>query len=632
MNKLTRLRDIVKFAYIHTDFYHSLYDELGICVDEINSIEELPIITPENLLENSDRFKATVPLQKVQMTSGTVSYPKVLFRTKEDFEHGVKNEITLLKWAGVSDSDVVCIAQPFGINGYGELTAAACEKLGIFYVPIGDVNDELLIECIERFGVTVLDITPSRLMRLFNYQELKKDTVRLAMVAGEQINQNYKDYFWENYRVEIINQFGTTECDCLAGEKSGSTGMYCLNNDFIFEKILDKLVVTSLYHHGTPLIRYCIGDYVDLYEDQIIVKNRDEFFQLFDGIKLDAQIFSKIIEANDGIQWQCLIYEVKKKIIIEICYIDSKNFNKSISIKNEIQKSIDFINMESVIDIQCSIVNSLVFTDARKIPRFIDLRNTSDYIRISLLKSGLFKAFYHCLPTPLTEKKCMELISEIENMDFCIQWSLIEFFAHIWTSKARSFLIKMLNSTMNKYRKMLLSQSVRMSKSNDWEVREDAAKIVGMIIKTDFYGLSKWVNRNLRNKNENVRRTFLVGIKYCAQYEKDIKKHSSMLNMLDVLLFDSSRYVLKSFDSFTIGDGFLNICPELVDEKLEKWLQLDDISVNCKIIRTFKSSGGKNNINLAMKYIRIFETYNEPRIKKTLKATKMYLKKYGAEV
>ena len=50
MNKLEALKKIALFAYEHTVFYHKLYDAHGICIDTINSIEELPIVTPGDLI------------------------------------------------------------------------------------------------------------------------------------------------------------------------------------------------------------------------------------------------------------------------------------------------------------------------------------------------------------------------------------------------------------------------------------------------------------------------------------------------------------------------------------------------------------------------------------------------------
>ena len=118
MKRLKQIKEIAKFAYDHTVFYHELYNRTGIDVDSICSIEELPIVTPEDLRTYAMDFRANIPVYKAVMTSGTVSKPKIVFRTKEDFERSVQNEITLLEWAGISKDDIVCVVQPFGINGY----------------------------------------------------------------------------------------------------------------------------------------------------------------------------------------------------------------------------------------------------------------------------------------------------------------------------------------------------------------------------------------------------------------------------------------------------------------------------------------------------------------------------------
>lgn len=630
MERLKRIKEIAKFAYDHTVFYHELYNRIGINVDSICSIEELPIVTPEDLRSNAMDFRANISVYKAVMTSGTISKPKIVFRTKEDFLHSVQNEITLLEWAGVSKDDIVCVVQPFGINGYGELTAAACEQLGVFVVPLGDVSDDMLISSIQTFHVSVLDITPSRLIRLLKHPKfyIKNTNLRLAIVAGEQISGKFKQYIYEEFGIRIINQFGSTECDGLAGEKGVTTGMFSLTDDFIFEEVEGQLVITSLYHKGTPLVRYRLGDYVEITSSQIVVKGRQESFQLFDGIKIDEISISEIVEKYGGIQWQCLIYENKHELILQV-QIESNNNSKSIldQVKKELENSLDFWNAREYLKVQCCHVDNLISNGLRKIQKFIDLRKADDAIRISLLENKNIMEFYFSLPNPLTDKKAQQIINSIKQLDFEVLWEVIICCVHLWTAKARKILIGVLKNCLENWQNELLHNGLELSQSSNWETREEAAKLVGMIIMADFYNLSGWIDEQLQCSNENVRRTFLVGIKYCAQYEKDNVKHKALLDMLDKLLYDKSRYVLKSFDSFVIGDGFLNVCPDLVDEKLGKWILLNDAMVDCKIIRVFKSSGGKRNKTIAYKYLEQFVNNGNPDVKRALSATMKYLNK-----
>ena len=510
------------------------------------------------------------------------------------------------------------------------MTAAACERLGIFVVPLGDVSDDMLISSIQTFHVSVLDITPSRLMQLLKHPKfyVKKSNLRLAIVAGEQISGIFKQYVYSEFGIHIINQYGSTECDCLAGEKRAISGMFSLVDDFIFEEIEGQLVVTSLYHKGTPLVRYRIGDYVEIISDQIVVKGRQETFQLFDGIKIDEYSISEIVEACGGIRWQCLIYENGHSLILQILIESNVNCkNRLDQVKKELENSLDFWDIREYFKIQCCHVDNLISTGLRKTHKFIDLREADDVIRISLLKNKYVSEFYFSLPTPLTDKKAKQIINNIKHLDFELLWEIIGCFVHLWTSRARKILHGIIKECLENWRNKLLHKALEMAQSGNWETREEAAKLVGMIMMADFSNLFEWIDNQLQCSNENVRRTFLVGIKYCAQYEKDNVKHKVLLDMLDRLLYDTSRYVLKSFDSFVIGDGFLNICPDLVDEKLGEWILLNDTIVNCKIIRVFKSSGGKRNKVIAYKYLKQFKNDEHPDIKRALSTTMKYLNK-----
>lgn len=631
MSKIGKVKEIAKFAYEHTNFYHNLYNELNINVDSINSIKELPIVSPEDLRMNASGFKSDLPLYKVSMTSGTVSLPKIVYRTKSDFNRSVHNEVVLLKWAGVAREDVVCVAQPFGINGYGELTLAACEQLGIFVVPIGDTSDEALINCIDTFGVTVLDITPSRLIHLIGHKkfDISKSKIRLAIVAGEYINKTFAQYIQNKYGIQVINQFGSTECDCLAGEKNDTDGMFRLDDDFIFEEVDGQLVITSLYHKGTPLIRYHIGDNVKLQDDKIVLSGRSESYQLFDGIKLDSQLISSMVESYGGLQWQCLIYMVKHKLVVQF-YIKYSNYgiDNSKLILNDLERSFDFWKTTEYIQIKCCCTNNFITNGKRKFSNFIDLRKANDVVWNSLIEYGHAYEFYYSLPTPLTDNRMRQVITSISQQDFDKLWNIIISFTHIWTPKSRRFLLKTIELCINSYKEIILFRALKMATSDDWEEREESAKLIGMIIKADFYTLIQWVELHLNSNDEKIRRAMLVGIKYCAQYETESKKHEKLINLLDVLLYDNSNYVLKSFDSFTIGDCFLNICPDIVDNKLSEWLLLNDININCKIIRVFKSSGGVKNFQMANKYIDYFSNDKNPHIRKVMNATIRYLHKH----
>lgn len=629
MKHLMRLQQIVDFAYNHTRFYHELYNQLGIPIGDIHSIDELPIVTPEDLMADSRSFKSDIQLYKVSMTSGTTSRPKIVYRTEEDFLHSIKNETTLLRWAGIRLDDVVCVAQPFGINGYGELTAAACRQLKILCIPLGDTSIETLIGVITACDVSALDITPSRLFNLLRHPafHIGKTKLRLAMVAGEYLSGEFRQAVEKKYNIQIVNQYGSTECDCLAGEKLGEVGLKLFQDDFIYELVDKKLVITSLYHMGTPLIRYMLGDQAELYDDSIVIHSRSDIFQLYDGIKIDSAVLSKLVQVYGGFQWQCLIFKKNRKICMEIHYstVDGSSDNSE-RLRRDIEDSLDFWSAREEIVVQCICTTEMLVDGQRKVPRFLDLRDgNTKYLR-ELLEHRWIDVFKAALPHPLTQRRFAEVSQELQTCGFEDLWYALLSCIHIWDPFSRKIADMIIANILKTQRKHLLQKAKKLSANDDWEVREDAAKLAGSIIKNDFYGLCHWAEDMLRSPDERLRRAMLVGLKYCSQYEADPEKNTEMLNLLDLLLYDKSKYIRKSFDSFVIGDGFLNRFPALVDRKLSVWSQIDDVSVQCKIVRVFRSSGGARYPEIAEKYLNMFAEVDNSDLRRVCSQTREYLR------
>ena len=624
-HQLTAIKEIVSYAYHHTTYYKCLYDSMHIDIDSISCIEELPIISSQDLRNNPHEFKTDESIYKVVMTSGTTSNPKILYRTNEDFQKSVSNECIFLKWANITSRDRVCIVQPFGINGYGELTMEACRQLGIFVVPIGDVSDEIVLSAIRTFSPTVLDISPSRLISLLPYLEKENASIRIAMVAGERISSSFKDEVMAKYGISVVNQYGSTELDCLAAEKYNEDGMFLLSDSFIFEIVDRQLIVTSLYHKGTPLIRYLLGDIADIKNNRIYILGRNSSIQITDGIILDQSNIDEIVERYHGLYWQCVIYSYKK-ILHLLFYIYGDNCIDLNGLQNEFINSFDFEDLveQNKVRIRCESTKSLI-GGARKASKFYDARTFSTEVCFELLKFGCIDAFYCGLPR-LTASNVEKLFSKFNSIDTERLIELGIFITHFWDSRSWKLGPRLLHYCYVRDSKLLLNICIKMAKSLDWGEREEAAKVIAIVIINEFESIMPWINKGISSENENVRRAFLIAIKYCVEYDTFQERRVIYVSFLDNFLFDTSAYVKKSFDSFTIGDGFLNICPDLVKEKLDEWISRNDERINCTVIRVFKSSGGVSTWPLGKKYIELFSNSDSYYIQKALKATLNYLK------
>ena len=292
-----KLKSIIKYAYENSEFYKRLYDEKGLGdISKITSIKQLPIVTENDILTYPNQFKGSTNIYKVTASSGTKGRPKVMYRTYEDFENSVKNELQLMKWAGVNANDKIAIFHSYGLWGYGEITQEAARRLNVDVLPIGDVNNTVAIPLVKTFLPSVLDITPSRLLQIMN--DLCNDksilsNLKVIMCAGEYLSSNVKKDIELRLGVKVYNQYGSEETDGLAGSVDNSEILHTFPESFYYEILNEKngigeLLITSYYHHGTPLIRYNLRDYVKLIsENELIVFGRScEAYELFDGVIL----------------------------------------------------------------------------------------------------------------------------------------------------------------------------------------------------------------------------------------------------------------------------------------------------------------------------------------------------------
>lgn len=386
-----KLKSIIKYAYNNSEFYKKLYDEMGLSdISKITSIKQLPIVTEKDILTYPNLIKASSNIYKVTASSGTRGRPKIMYRTYEDFERSVINELHLMKWAGVNSTDKIAIFHSYGLWGYGEITQEASKRLNVSVLPIGDIENSVAVPLVKMFLPSVLDITPSRLLQIMNDLYDDKEVLsnlKVIMCAGEYLNPKVKKEIEVKLGVKVYNQYGSEETDGLAGSIDDSGVLHTFPDSFYYEVLSDKndigeLLITSYYHHGTPLIRYNLRDYVKLIsENELIVLGRScEAYELFDGVILYPYQLENILENySDCIYaWNVVIKESSPvKVELNIKLNHGIDFNEKKLIWDLCNASIDIKLLVDSGDLEFLIkrVKEIYNISTRgKIRKFIDLR------------------------------------------------------------------------------------------------------------------------------------------------------------------------------------------------------------------------------------------------------------------
>jgi phenylacetate-CoA ligase len=397
---LRRMREIACFAYEHSPYYKKLYDTKGINPELVEIPSGLPIIAHTELVKSSLLFRSNIPVYKVCASSGTKDNPKLMFRSEEDFEKSVYNQVELMKWSGVKSGDIVAIAQPFGIWGYGDLTQEASKRMGALALPIGNISDETALELIMSLKATVLDISPSRLRKLL--QLLKAAPVaehlclKSIMCAGEPVTAGLRNHVLNTLGTKLYDQYGSEETDGLGGNQTYGSGISLFYNDFIFEVLDDDgkhvkdneagtLVVTSLYHKGTPLIRYELQDIIKRHskipEEVEVLGRKCDYAIIYDSVKLYPYHIEEILRdvIKDVTGWQCIIEQMANQLQLTV-NIDSPDLSRNDlnKIENLLPKcSIDIealVRNESIVFKVKLTPDGIISTNRGKCLRFIDMR------------------------------------------------------------------------------------------------------------------------------------------------------------------------------------------------------------------------------------------------------------------
>lgn len=400
MNGIVRkykLRRIVRYAAKYSKFYKEKYNKIDF---RKLRLDTLPIIEQEELIDKSIQFCTEKGIYKMVSSSGTRGNPKYLFRTKKDFSISVKNQIKMMEKCNVDRYSKIAIIQPSGIWGYSSIIEQAIKKMGGFYVQMGDLSDEMCLILIYNLEIDVIDIAPSRLYRLLERDSSKfqckmLSRVKIIMCSGEKLESDILKEFVKHYNFHIYEQYGSEELDGLAW-KNYSDGKYYFFDDFLVEVInssgrnaeLGRIVITSLYHKGTPLIRYCLGDIVKRDGKGYQIIGRDDYtVNLYDSVKLSTyqiETMLKKINMQKYIEcYQVFIEDDGNYIVVSmiIGVSDLSENEERIIISEMIQLSIDIEKLYYDNKVKFYVrhgIDEILINMRGKKSKIIDLRNNEN--------------------------------------------------------------------------------------------------------------------------------------------------------------------------------------------------------------------------------------------------------------
>ncbi|EUJ29062.1 phenylacetate--CoA ligase family protein [Listeria cornellensis] len=270
--QLERLQALVRWAYENSAYYQRLFDELGIHPNDIQELGDLSLISPitkKILLEENEAIHATADFDRLLFseTSGSTGSPLTFQRNLEwDARHRAAIHRGY-SWYGI---------KPWDRNGYFwgynldvkkhwklKIMDKLVNRFRIFSYETKDINT--FIKKLER--ADYLEGYSSMIYHIAQKIERENLPIQadLKMIKGtsEKIFDAYQPVVEKVFGRKIISEYGAAETGIIAFECPDGN-MHVTMENVIIEVIDGEIFVTNLFSHSFPIIRYALGDYVEL--------------------------------------------------------------------------------------------------------------------------------------------------------------------------------------------------------------------------------------------------------------------------------------------------------------------------------------------------------------------------------
>ena len=264
---------IFRKAYTKSSFYHKLYTEAGIKLEDIKclgDISKLPVVTKDMILHQSDALLTTSKWKLLKnRTSGTTGTPLTVF---EDWKSIWREQAYFY-----------CYRKRCGYT-YGQPLVSLRGNLGkkdtMMYVHISNtlylssynINEQTVgayYKGIEKRSPQAIEGYPSS---LYNLALLLKDkglycNIPVCFTSSENLLDFQRQLIEERFQTKIFDHYGTTERTIRISESIKHDGYFEDPGYSINEYLKDRVVSTSLINSVFPLIRYQSSDVVILKEN-----------------------------------------------------------------------------------------------------------------------------------------------------------------------------------------------------------------------------------------------------------------------------------------------------------------------------------------------------------------------------
>ena len=279
-----KLKELLEYAVANSPFYSQLYK--GIDINSISSIDDLkmlPIVDKEMLRNNIDAVM-TIPEKGavIQHTGGTTGKSLVIRMTVDDmnqrmamldnFKARVGFENLKMRRATFNGKHII---PPGQMKKVFWRYNAVCKQMIYSSFHLTEENMGSYVESLNNFRPAVLDGFFTSMCDLAGYIERNGIKIGFHPIAifptSETLTPSGRELLERVFKCKVYDQYASSEGAPFVTECPNQV-LHMELASGVFEHISDddnEVLVTSFTTHGTPLIRYRIGDRMSFPSDKI---------------------------------------------------------------------------------------------------------------------------------------------------------------------------------------------------------------------------------------------------------------------------------------------------------------------------------------------------------------------------
>ena len=336
--QLKRLQTTVARVYNTVPFYKKRFDEVGVKVDDVSSLDDLrrlPFTYKDNLRDNYPFGMFTVPMDdvvRIHASSGTTGKPTVVGYTARDIQTWSELMARTLMAGGATRGDMIHNAYGYGLFTGGLGFHYGAEKLGASVIPISGGNTKRQVMIMTDFGPTILTCTPSYALLIAEVAEemgvdFREFNFKAGIFGAEPWSEQMREEIERKLNIKAMDIYGLSEIigpgvsvECIEAQN----GLHIFEDHFIPE-IIDpdteevlpygtpgELVFTTITKEAFPVIRYRTRDISILYSEPcrcgrtIVrmgrVQGRSDDMLIIRGVNVFPSQIESVIMEIDGIE------------------------------------------------------------------------------------------------------------------------------------------------------------------------------------------------------------------------------------------------------------------------------------------------------------------------------------------